>query len=155
MQEREEGAFSPSFGRSPLSLSLSYLPPSDASGHAPSYLLPTSAFAPTISSCLPHVSSRAPLAQPYDASCFLPAFLGRMHHLLCSYFSCPVLGPFCRVQPFWQLQYHAYQMVSIFSRMERVTPNPCSKLCEVRQLAFRWLLHPDHRPLAEVAAPDI
>lgn len=155
MQEREEGAFSPSFGRTPLSLSLSYLPPSDASDHAPFYLPPTFAFAPTISTCLPHVSSRAPLAQPYDASCFLPASLGQMHHPPCSYFSCPVLGPFCRVQSFWQQQCHAYQMVSNFSRMERVTLNPCSKLCEVRQLAFRWLLHPDHHPLAVVAVLDI
>lgn len=114
MQEREEGAFSPSFGRSPLSLSLSYLPPSDASDHVLSYLLPTSAFAPTTSTCLPHVSSRAPLGQPYDAFCFLPASLGQMHHPPCSYFSCPELGPFCRVQPFWQLQYHAYRTVLIF-----------------------------------------
>lgn len=155
MQEREEGAFSPSFCQSPLSLSLSYLLPSDASDHVLSYPPPTSASALTISTCLPHVSSHAPPAQPYDASCFLPASLGRMHHPLCSYFSCPVLGPFCRVQPFWQLQYHAYQMASVFLRMERVTPNPCSKLCEVHQLSFRLLLHPDRRPLAVVAAPDI
>src|ERR1700709_1541493 len=113
MQVREEVAFAHSFGQSPPFPSLSYLPPSDAGDRVPSALPPISAFVPTSSTCPLPVSCPAPLAQPYDASCFPPAFLDQMPRLPCKYFSCLVLGPFCRVRPFWRLQGHVCQRVSI------------------------------------------